>query len=116
MSMVSPSPSSTFYSSGNELAVITAIGKANDKGHTSVVYCLEVIGDLQREESLQVIGKPFRLHDDYGLYIWCNHKLRKNNLRVGSVIGFKHGKRRPEMRFCNNTTVKMVSLIKSLTV
>lgn len=111
MSMVSSSPSSTFYSSGDELAVIISIGKANDKGHTSVVYCLEVIGDLQREESLQVIGEPFRLHDDYGLYIWCNHKLRKNNLRVGSVIGLKHGKRRPEMWFCNNTTVRVVSLI-----
>ena len=111
MSMVSSSPSSTFYSSGNERAVIIAIGKANDKGHTSVVYCLEVIGDLHRGESLQVIGKPFRLHDDQGLYIWCNHKLRKKNLRMGSVISFKHGRRRPEMRFCNNTTVKMVSLI-----
>ena len=112
--MVASSASSTFYSPGNQLAVLIAIGKANDKGHTSVVYGLEVhaTGDLQTEESLQVIGKPFRLHDDIGHYIWCNHKLREKNLRVGSVIQFiSHNRRRPEMRFSRNTTVKMVSLL-----
>ena len=84
MSLVKPSSSSSL-NEGN--AVIIAHAKANDKGHTSIVYCLEVDGDFQNGEGC-VVGSPLRLLNRCGrrmvqrrvekrtyLYSWINKFL-----------------------------------------
>ena len=92
-----------------ELAVIISLGKANDKGHTSVVYCLEVVGDLQNRE-FRILGKPFRLYNQHGRYIWCNQQLREERLTVGSIISYMLTSK--SSKYCGNTAVEMVGFSK----
>ena len=109
MSDVSPSRSSLLSLLNHEdrHAVIIVIGRANDEGHTSTVYCLNVVGDL-KNENYHVLGKPFRLHDQHGRYIWCNHYLRQEGLNEGSIISYKFYKP-DDIRYYGNAEQRMVS-------
>lgn len=64
-----------------QFAVIIALAKADDKGDTSTLYCLAIVG-----EEFRVSGKLFRLYNRRGSYIWQNEDLRKENLSLGAVI------------------------------
>ena len=78
--------------------VVICLAKANDQGHTSLVFCLSKSGKTG----------PFRLRNRNGRYIWRNQDLRENRIEVGSVITYKrfyHGR-----FFTENTGNKVVSL------
>lgn len=74
--------------------VVISLAKANDQGHTSLVFCLSKSGKTG----------PFRLRNRSGRYIWRNQELRENRIKVGSVIT-QHG-----CFFTGNTGKKVVSL------
>lgn len=74
------------FSSDDGRAVVIALTQGNNEGHTSLVYCLEVVGDFGSEQAL---GKPFRLHNRQGRYIWDNHQLREEGFKRGTLISFK---------------------------
>ena len=98
-------PSSQNFFSREENAVIIAIAKANHEGHSSTVYCLEVIGDF-RNGDCHVFGEPFRLHNQLGRYIWCNQQLRNDRLKVGSIVVYSGS---VNNRYSRNTEEQMVS-------
>ena len=111
MSDVPPSTSSmlSLFTHEDGHGVIIAIAKANDKGHTSTVYCMDVAVDFQNEE-YRVFGKPFRLHNKDGRYIWCNHYLRNERLKVESIVSYTNKNTRfKDIRYCKNTKLQMVS-------
>lgn len=97
----------SLFSREDDKAVIIGIGKANDKGHTSTVYCLDVIGDF-RYGDCQVFGKPFRLYNKVDRYIWCNQKLRDDRLKVGSIVVYKESEN-DRCSYHRNTGEHMVS-------
>ena len=57
-------------------AVIISLARANDQGHTTVVFCLAESG-------------PFRLRNQNNRYIWSNQELRENGINVGSVVTYQ---------------------------
>lgn len=97
----------SLFSHEDDKAVIIAIGKANNEGHTSTVYCLEVIGDF-RSGDCHVLGKPFRLHNEFDRYIWCNQKLRDDRLKVGSIVLYRESEKNG-FSYHRNTGEHMVS-------
>lgn len=97
--------SPNLFSQEDGKAVIIAIAKASHEGHSSSVYCLEVIGSF-RNGDCQVFGKPFRLHNEVGRYIWCNRKLRNDRLKVGSIVMYRGS---VNNRYHRNTGEHMVS-------
>lgn len=96
----------SLFSREDDKAVIIAVAKASDKGHTSTVYCLDVIGDF-RYGDCQVFGKPFRLHN-VDRYIWCNQKLRDDRLKVGSIVLYRESEKNG-FSYHRNTGEHMVS-------
>lgn len=89
---------------GQKSAVVIALGKAHDDGHSSTVYCLN-ISDFEDEEARpRVEGNPYRLHDQNGWYIWPNKNLRAENIHDGSIIVIE----KELDRYRGNTGKKMV--------
>ena len=92
-------------------AVVIALGKAHDRGHTSTMYGLKICV-FEDEEEYRVSGNPFRLFDSCGSYIWKNTYIRAEKLEVGSVITLEENL----CRYLSNTGVKMVSLMCSISL
>ena len=61
---------------GVQEALVISLARANDEGHTTVVFCLAESG-------------PFRLRNQNNRYIWPNQELRENGIDVGSIIAYE---------------------------
>jgi len=82
-------------------AVVICLARANDQGHTSLIFCLSKSGKTG----------PFQLRTRNvrnGRYIWRNQDLRENRIKVGSVITYKRFYHC--CLFTGNTGKKVVSL------
>lgn len=86
-------------------AVVIALSKAHDQGHTSCVFCLW----LRRadKEGYHVTGIPFRLFDKCGRYIWKNIDIRDAGIERGSIIVVDEKK-----MFVKTTKERMVSFLR----
>ena len=91
-------------------AVVIAFGKAHDNGHSSTVNCLKIA--LKEAEGIRVCGRPFRLVNKSGFYIWRNDEIREKKINEGSIVEigtvseYKYWK-----KFLSNSGHRMVSLL-----
>lgn len=67
-------------------AVIIALAQATHQGDQTLVYGLEIVGNIENKRDTLVMGKPFQVRNRYGKYIWRNDQLRKENFACGTVI------------------------------
>ncbi|XP_068691408.1 caspase-6-like [Montipora foliosa] len=65
-------------------AVVIAFGKAHVSGCMSTVNCMKIA--LTEAEGIRVFGRPFRLVNSSGVYIWRNDEIRKNKINEGSIV------------------------------
>ncbi|KAL9978331.1 hypothetical protein ACROYT_G015831 [Oculina patagonica] len=96
-------------------AVVISLPRYHDQGHTSLVICLKICCD-ENKEIAGVSGKPTRLYDGDGSHIWSNEKLIDNNIQVGSIISYRLHKSYKNRRYLSNTgkkleTSKVLSLL-----
>ena len=87
-------------------AVVFGLGKADNRGGTSTVYCLELVQDHANKGKVHVQGRPFRLYDNNWWYIWDNDFIRYQDIQEGSIVSFQGS------RFVGNTGETMVSAVK----
>ena len=69
-------------------AVIIALAQATHQADQTLVYGLEVVGNIENErDTLMSWGNHFEFHvrNLYGKYIWRNDQLRKENFACGKV-------------------------------
>ena len=90
-------------------ALVISLSRGHDRGDTSLVYCLKIDCDFEEEESVRVLGGPFRLYNNDGWYIWQNEDLRDNEIKVGSIISYQFVKAFRSRRYLTNTGKKLVS-------
>ena len=83
------------FTPGVEMAVVIALAQGHHEGNSTLVYCMEVRGDLEDEGEtllISVIGQPFRLSNEAGFYIWKNEQLREKDFTKGTLIYFQKSK------------------------
>ena len=68
--------SSPNFDPSEQEAVVISLARANDQGHTTLVFCLAESG-------------PFRLRNQNNRYIWPNQELRENGIDVGSIVTYQ---------------------------
>ena len=100
--LASAGPSLPNFNPGERKAVVISLARANDRGDTTVVLCLDKSG----------MRDPFRLSNQGGRYIWSNQELRDNGIEVGSIISYQSCYR--GCLYSGNTGKKVVSLALSL--
>ena len=96
--LASAAPSLPNFNPGERKAVVISLARANDRGDTTVVLCLDKSG----------MRDPFRLSNQGGRYIWSNQELRDNGIEVGSIISYQSCDR--GCLYSGNTGKKVVSL------
>ncbi|KAJ7393290.1 hypothetical protein OS493_006259 [Desmophyllum pertusum] len=75
---------------GNAVVIALAQFQGNNEGNSTVVYCLEVVGNLENEKEFHVIRQPFPLYNQVGnVVVWSNNQLRNEVVARGTVISFQ---------------------------
>ncbi len=95
-----------------EEAVVISLPRYHDQGHTSLVICLKICYD-ENKEIAGVSGRPCRLHKGDGSHIWSDEELRDNNIQVESIISYRRKKVRRSRHYLSNTGKKLVSLVSA---
>ncbi|KAJ7393240.1 hypothetical protein OS493_006209 [Desmophyllum pertusum] len=73
----------------NAVVIALAQFQGNNEGNSTVVYCLEVVGNLENEKEFHVIRQPFPLYNQVGNVVWSNNQLRNEVVARGTVISFQ---------------------------
>ena len=90
-----------------DVAVVIALAQGNNEGNSTLVYCMEVLGENEEETRVtSVVGQPFRLSNDAGFYIWKNEQLREEGFTKGTLIYFQKSR---SYIYCGNVRRMLVS-------